>query len=169
MEKIWGSSGGKNAGPDRGLMPDRGAVALIVGGKAMKQKQWLTILTVFLSLASSRVLSPAESPGYLTGNTLVEDMREFDKSKANPKAIDVSWDAVGYYDGYISGVADATHSLYNVPSGVTYGQLSAIVSKYLKNHPEKWNKPAVDLVIFALQEAFPFAPEPSKKPNSKGE
>ena len=36
------------------------------------------------------------------------------------------------------------------------GQLAAVVSKYLTNHPEKWSEPAVDLVIKALQEAFPL-------------
>jgi hypothetical protein len=43
-----------------------------------------------------------------------------------------------------------------VPAGLMVGQLAAVVSKYLKNHPEKRSEPAVDLVIKALKEAFPL-------------
>jgi hypothetical protein len=38
---------------------------------------------------------------------------------------------------------------------VTPGQIFAIVAKYLNNHPEKWNEPAVILVVEAIKEAFP--------------
>ena len=55
--------------------------------------------------------------------------------------------------GYVSGVGDA---MGYVPAGLMAGQLAAVVSKYLTNHPEKWSEPAVDLVIKALQEAFPL-------------
>jgi len=43
-----------------------------------------------------------------------------------------------------------------VPAGLMVGQLAAVVSKYLKNRPEKWSEPAVDLVIKASQEGFPL-------------
>jgi hypothetical protein len=53
-------------------------------------------------------------------------------------------------------VYDATESLYNVPDGVNMEQLVAVVFKYLKKHPEKWNESAASLVIKALKEAFPL-------------
>jgi hypothetical protein len=33
-------------------------------------------------------------------------------------------------------------------------EICAIVSKYLKQHPERWNEPAFDLVIDALKQSF---------------
>ena len=51
-----------------------------------------------------------------------------------------------------SGVGDA---IWYVPAGLMVGQLAAVVSKYLKNHPERWNEPAVDWRS-RLQEGFPL-------------
>ena len=45
---------------------------------------------------------------------------------------------------------------HSVAMGITINQISAIVSKYLKNHPERWNESAAVLVIDALVEAFPL-------------
>jgi hypothetical protein len=38
---------------------------------------------------------------------------------------------------------------------VKQGQIAAVVSKYLKNHPDKLSDPAASLVMKALGEAFP--------------
>jgi len=44
---------------------------------------------------------------------------------------------------------------FNVPAGVTMDQITAIILKYLTNHPEKWQYSAVMLTNEALAEAFP--------------
>ncbi|WP_176753970.1 Rap1a/Tai family immunity protein [Nitrosomonas mobilis] len=45
--------------------------------------------------------------------------------------------------------------LFCTTSGVTRGQFIAIVAKYLKNNPEKWNMSADSIVFYAMKEAFP--------------
>lgn len=55
----------------------------------------------------------------------------------------------GQYLGCVSGDA-----MGYVPAGLMVGQVAAVVSKYLKNRPEKWSEPAVDVVI--KEEGFPF-------------
>lgn len=42
----------------------------------------------------------------------------------------------------------------NFPSNATNAQLTAIVRKYLNDHPEKWNHMASSLVLIALRDAF---------------
>jgi len=97
--------------------------------------------------------------GFYSGNELVELMREYDKSVAGTTS---GMDIVAHanalrFQTYVCGVYDATEFLYNVQSDkVTRGQIAAIASKYLKNHPERWSEPAASLVIKALIEAFPL-------------
>jgi len=38
-----------------------------------------------------------------------------------------------------------------------------VVGKWLDGHPEEWNKPAQQLVIKALKEAFPLEKNSAKK------
>jgi hypothetical protein len=91
--------------------------------------------------------------GVFLGNELVELMREYDKNETG--ASGVNYLKLGEYGGYVMGVCDATTEPFNAPTSVTKGQICAVVSKYLKNHPERWSEPAAFLVIKVLQEAFP--------------
>ena len=59
------------------------------------------------------------------------------------------------FTGYVIGVHDANPLRYSLPEGVTQGRVCAIVSKFLKEHPEKCSAPAASLVIEALKKAFP--------------
>jgi hypothetical protein len=63
----------------------------------------------------------------------------------------------GEYVGFIAGASDATFKkgIYCSPSDITYVQSNAIVANYLEKHPEKWNQPAVDIVVQAMQEVYP--------------
>ena len=91
--------------------------------------------------------------GGLSGNQLVEYMREFDKAQSGSNP---SWYEVGVFMGFVIGVAD-TLSLSNYINveGVSIAQACAVVAKYLKANPEKWHESAVDLVAPVLREAFP--------------
>ena len=92
---------------------------------------------------------------FLTGNDLVKVMREDDN--ANVHSPNTSYYDVGIYSGFVVGVYD-TSSVLNMicPStSVTRGQAKAIVAKYLKLNPEKWEDSAVNLVFTALVNAFP--------------
>jgi hypothetical protein len=62
----------------------------------------------------------------------------------------------GLFRGYVSGVVDTGNDvLFCTPDGVTRGQYTAVVAKYIKEHPEQWNQPASELVISAMKQAFP--------------
>jgi len=62
--------------------------------------------------------------------------------------------------GYIIGVADALQidrkTCHN-SSGAWTLQTVAVVRKYLRDHPERWDRVPVDLVKEALVQAFPCA------------
>ena len=62
----------------------------------------------------------------------------------------------GIFRGYVGGVVDIGNNiLFCTGSGVTRGQYTAVVKKYIKNNPEKWNIGASSLVIEAMKQAFP--------------
>ena len=61
----------------------------------------------------------------------------------------------GYFDGYVLGVLDLTQDRLCIAERVTMGQVLEVVRKYLKDHPEELHLRASDLVIKALQTAWP--------------
>ncbi|WP_420920896.1 Rap1a/Tai family immunity protein [Aeromonas veronii] len=62
----------------------------------------------------------------------------------------------GVYSGYVIGVHDAFDSvLFCTPENVTAGQVTAVISKYMKANPELWNQPADAIIVEALKKAFP--------------
>ena len=63
----------------------------------------------------------------------------------------------GLCSGYIVGVADTLKNLgaFCWPRGSTRGQVTDVVTLYLRDHPEKRHLPAYELVTAALKEKFP--------------
>ena len=81
------------------------------------------------------------------------DLREFEKAEhgeGEPK-----WEASGSYIGYVIGVHDTIRGNLCPSGNITVRQVTAVVSKYLNEHPAEWSKPANQLVARALREAFP--------------
>lgn len=114
-----------------------------------------TILILVICTLTVFVVTPLEAGDvFKSGHVLVKGMRENDKCVMNIKE-DISWIDVGEYMGFIIGVHDATWSEYATPKNATIGQIIEVVSKYLKEHPERWSEPAYWLVRDALEEAFP--------------
>ena len=93
---------------------------------------------------------------FITGNRLVELMREYDKDEPGISSGEVNLVRVGVFLAYVTGVYDTLSFAFSTPDGMTVGQICAIVSKYLKNHPERWSESADLLVVDALREAFPL-------------
>lgn len=65
-----------------------------------------------------------------------------------------------YYAGLYEGYLDACFTMflragYPIPENVTNEQIYAIVGKFVENHPEKWNMTTIELVVTAVQTAFP--------------
>ena len=62
----------------------------------------------------------------------------------------------GLYMGFIVGIVDLGNgSLFCAYPNVSREQSGAVVTKYLKAHPEQWNEPAAGIVVRAMREAFP--------------
>lgn len=104
------------------------------------------------------LFSATSSNAYLLlGSELANQMKEYDKAEVSSK--DTSYYEVGQYIGFVAGVYDAYDLNEIICSGknVTRGQVYAIVAKYLRNNPERWNEPAFFLVSDALKKAFPCA------------
>jgi hypothetical protein len=97
----------------------------------------------------------------ITGNDLVRVWREYKKLEVGQPANEVN---IGDYRGYLAGVCDVCNRwLFTTSDGATQGQVCSIVGKWLDEHPQRWNEPAMSLVIEALQKAFPFRPEKRKR------
>lgn len=120
----------------------------------MTKARCISLLLMFMLLVLTH--SQALAQVFYSGNHLIPLMQEDDKSMANADGSGVDFVKVREYSAYILGVCDATVRLYSLPTNATKGQIIAVVSQYLKNHPEKWSDPAADLVVRALKEAFPL-------------
>jgi len=59
---------------------------------------------------------------------------------------------MGVWDGFFFGKPGQA---YCISDDATPLQLKRIVVKYISDHPEKAHKPSLELVIFAINEAFP--------------
>ena len=97
----------------------------------------------------------ADAVPFTSGIKLVDHMKENDKAVSGMKEVD--WLKTGLYLGFIGGVYDACDGAFFCasPSDPTQGEIVSTVSKYLKENPERWNEPAVVLVVDALKEAYP--------------
>ena len=92
---------------------------------------------------------------FYVGNDLVKPMREWEA--ANEKSAAADYSSAARFTGYVTGVYDSISSFDLVcgTTQVTTAQVTAIVAKFLKQNPERWNEPAVGLVAEALAKAFP--------------
>lgn len=61
----------------------------------------------------------------------------------------------GFCAGYIGGVIDSSHALFCFPPAVTKRQVINITIMYLRDHSEKLDMYAPNLVIRAMRAAFP--------------
>jgi hypothetical protein len=110
-----------------------------------KMNSWKAV-TIALSMFATSASSWA---GFFNGNKLHGWLLE----KENPNGSAFEF---GLFSGYVAGVVDVGDGiLFCTGPGVTAGQYNAVVAKYIKNNPEKWNKSADSLVVEALKEAFP--------------
>jgi hypothetical protein len=114
--------------------------------------KWIMPALLLMCVAMSA--QEAQAGGaFVTGNKLVKWMQANEECDKNEK--DCPYFDSGMFIGYVTGVMDATHWMHSIPTGVMAGQLYAIVSKFLKEHPERWSEPGDSIVIDALKKAFP--------------
>jgi hypothetical protein len=92
--------------------------------------------------------------GFLDGNSLVKDMREWEKyERKDPLANNL---VSGVFMGYVTGVADAYDDIIVCPpDNSNVRQLSGVVAAFLNANPARWAEPADVLVKDALLQSFP--------------
>ena len=95
---------------------------------------WMALALVLLSIR------PAVA---ITGN----ELKEYADSR-----IDLG---ESFYYGYLLGVIDARYREVCRPIGVTGDQVSDVIKKYIRTHPEVLHQPADDIVIRAIGQAWP--------------
>ena len=115
----------------------------------------LKTLAIILFISFLFPLGHAQGKELLSGNELVQLMREYEKAERRDRSTD--WRKAGEYRGYVTGFYDATWFFYAAPDNITAARIAAVVATFLKQNPEKWDRPAWDLVMEALREAFPKA------------
>ena len=108
---------------------------------------------VFLIAAMVLCSSWDSSAQIIDGNKLVADMQEFEKTENHDPA--ANYQQAYFFIGYVTGVYDSSDDIYFYPAKPTISQICSIVSKYLKDNPDKWSGPADLIVIDALRKAFP--------------
>jgi hypothetical protein len=122
--------------------------------KAIYQGLIVTLL-VFL-------ISSVANAEFYAGQKLVEDWNAYKMmSKPKPLKSPKLLQGMAHYMGYVVGVIDSNYDVIFFPPDVTVEQLLKAVGKYLDVHPEKWQEPAVNLVLQALMEHL--SREESKK------
>lgn len=111
-------------------------------------KKIIIVLSVIFTLSTS------VNAEYIKGKILAEYWHTHKKATA----ADVYRNAnAGFYRGYIMSVVDSYNDkLFVIPITLKAGTIFTMVGNWLDNHPKEWTRPAVDLVVEALQTAFPL-------------
>ncbi len=115
----------------------------------------LGLVTCILLAAGS---SPAEEVrvAYVPGHVLAGWLIEFAEAEVN--AENASFYDVGTCWGFVAGVMDARSGELQVSDDMTIGEAVALVREFVHAHPERWDDPAVDLVVAALAPDSTAAP-----------
>ncbi len=113
----------------------------------------IRMLSLVCIILVTLFIVPSAYAFFCRGSDLVKYMKECEKRNYSTE---YSVFECGLYMGFNVGVYDATDHIYRGEENITRGQINKIVMIYLKAHPERWNEPAVDLVMDALKEAFPL-------------
>jgi len=116
-----------------------------------------TIVVAFLLACNShgdQARHWGETPGFETGNQLLEDCTE---SHCLGYIIGVS-DTIAFLQS-----ADLLRTPYCLERHITQGQVEDVVTKYLQDHPADRHLAAASLVFHALTDALPCDNKPGKE------
>lgn len=119
--------------------------------------RWIRCLLIPLLLATS------SSAVAMTGNELLQACKQVMQNT------DVEFASAGRCIGYLEGGRDGLSfamyilrqlkpgesSKYCVPNEVTNGQMARVVVKYLESNPARLHEQSLNLLLFAMIEAFP--------------
>lgn len=122
-------------------------------------------LPVLILLMTFLAFIPANSFGEMyDGVALRDDCNEFLKYMNNKEDPSVIMASIGHCLGYLQGHIDFQQHLekkgpYKIkhcfPIFITLQQLAQTTVVYLEKHPDKLNKPAMEITLDAFAESFP--------------
>lgn len=103
-----------------------------------------------LLIALALVFSPRSEAYFLSGNQMIGYIEQANDGNLYD----------GLVIGFITGVHDSSEALrieqgICIPENATIGQLRAVFTKFLKESPEIWDKPAWLTALVAFKVAFP--------------
>jgi hypothetical protein len=102
----------------------------------------------------SFLLSVQQSMAGLSGMDLKKKADALERVNTG-KFTDSDGVEAGFFIGFVYGVAQAYNgALICIPEATQAEQVVAIVAKFIKNNPEKWNKAANYIVLEALSPTF---------------
>lgn len=94
------------------------------------------------------------------GNELLTACQASVQTMGNPDSVPDYY--IGYCQGLVRGMLDVTSGESNqpllrscVPEGVTVGQATRIVTRYLQQHPEELHLSDTNLALMAIKAAYP--------------
>ena len=115
------------------------------------------ILTLLLAFVSNSVM--AELNDCSRGGTiLAQCAANWERLRQDNFAMRSTDDAwyIASFQGFIDGVMSQTFKkAWCINDRTSTDQFYAVVSKYLRDNPEKWNKQSADLVLISIGKAFP--------------
>ena len=115
----------------------------------MSEANIVKISKLYICVILTSILSNSLAyAGMVDGKSLLNSIKGNDHE--NVKSIDQ------FFDGYISGVADATVNVtWCPPHNLKGSQLQKVIYKYYKANPGEQSATARDLILHALIDAYP--------------
>lgn len=108
-----------------------------------------------LALIAALLVAQSAFSQFVNGNKL-KDWSDADERSVSVNASAQDFRLSTQYLGYLQGSFDAQQYLFPcTPSGLTTGQLAAIVTKYLKDNPEQWTFSGNYIVNLAMKKSYP--------------
>jgi hypothetical protein len=112
-------------------------------------------MKAFVVAVLMAMVSSAATAQFVDGNELkkLSDARDRISQR---KALEEDYQDSAQYLGYIEGAFDAQRKNLPscVPEGMKAGQLGAVVTKYLLDHPEHWGFNGSTVVYLSVLKAF---------------
>lgn len=100
----------------------------------------------------------------MTGEELVQMMEAYERTSSGQSLETGDLVRTGQYVGFLMAVGDAVPFInaFNSPDlcvrdllGITGNQIRSVVSKYLRDNPQRWHQDGLGLAYNALALAFP--------------
>ena len=106
-------------------------------------------------ILSALMLDANATSVFVDGNQLARWARA-DDAVVNGRGTDKDESLSDRFVGYVEGIVDALDDrIICTPPDTKFGQLRAMVRKYVLDNPEHWGGGGNDMIIAALQSTFP--------------